>query len=77
MIGIGQAEYLVEFAKKNGHYGVSKEFERIGIMNLINLLGQDQKRRLYGYMMYNKPDCALKLLSTLPSEAKDELPNKQ
>lgn len=81
MIGYGQAEYLFTFAERNGHYGILKELKRIGLVNVISLLGQYQRRRIWNYMLNNKPIEAIKLLKTLPDESghggTHELSNQQ
>lgn len=68
MISLGQAEYLMIFARNKQFPRIVKEMERIGVVGLSKYLGPDQKKRLYRNMIYNHPTNALKLLQQLPSE---------
>lgn len=70
MIGFNQAENLFLFAKRNEFLGIYAELKRIGIGNLMNLMGPDQQKRLIHYMAGNQPKDALELLSKYPSEEK-------
>lgn len=68
MITFNQAENLFRFAKMNQYTTIYAELDRVGLNNLMNLMGPDQQRRLIHFMAGNKPAEALKLLSNYPSE---------
>lgn len=67
MIGFNQAENLFMFSKRNQFPQIYSELQRIGINNLMNLMGPDQQKRLIHYMAGNEPSSALGLLSKYPS----------
>lgn len=67
-IGIFVAQTLIDQAGEMGFPKIQAELKRIGLDNLMNLMGQDQKKRIYHYMYSNKPVEALKHLINYPSK---------
>jgi len=63
-----QARSLIQFSKRLQFPVIESELKRIGISNLVNYIGEDQKKRLIHYMAANEPKSALTLLQRLPSE---------
>lgn len=67
MITFNQAENLFRFASHNQFPEIHTELERIGLKNLMSLMGPDQQHRMIHLMAANKPAEVLKHLSNYPS----------
>jgi len=67
-IGIFQAMTLIDQAGEMGFPKIQAELKRIGVEHLTNLMGNDQKKRIYNAMYHNDPVSALKHLANYPSE---------
>lgn len=68
MVSQFQIDSLLEKSQEWGFTKINSELKRIGYENLMNLMGEDQKKRIWSAMWHNEPQKALKHLANYPSE---------